>query len=366
MVNRAKQTAVTLFSDSDLEKLKQVYRQLKQFKANLHNAIVSFFSSSPWLSSAYYMLVSPAFRREQHSVLYGKGKYNQTLKLVENSSYLLRRNTHRLEKGLIAKPRRDLFALDYIEETVQNYQLVFQTTSNSNNVNPELKWAYDVLNQYFESVGSHPTIERASKIFFSLKALEGETSYVPYKRDLSQPASVSYEQLLALSYRRRSVRWYRKQPVPRELIDRAIVIASLSPSACNRQPFEFRIFDDPEMVQKVAAIPMGTKGFYDNFPAIIVVVGKLRAYFSERDRHIIYIDGSLASMSLMYALETLGLSSCPINWPDIETKEREMASLLNLEPDERIVMLISLGYPDPEGMVPYSQKKSLDQIRRYN
>ena len=33
--------------------------------------------------------------------------------------------------------------------------------------------------------------------------------------------------------------------VPREGIDQAMRAAAQSPSACNRQPFEFRVFDDP-------------------------------------------------------------------------------------------------------------------------
>jgi nitroreductase len=71
-------------------------------------------------------------------------------------------------------------------------------------------------------------------------------------------------------------------------------------------------------------------------------------------------------MSFVLALETLGLASCCINWPDVESRERGMASLLRLEPDERVVMLIALGYPDPDAMVPASGKKSLDTVRRYN
>ena len=43
-----------------------------------------------------------------------------------------------------------------------------------------------------------------------------------------------------------------------------------------------------------------------------------------------------------------------------------MVSLLNLEPDERVVLLIAVGYPDPEGMVATSRKKSLERLRRYN
>ncbi len=40
------------------------------------------------------------------------------------------------------------------------------------------------------------------------------------------------------------------RPVERSKIDRAIAVASQAPSACNRQPFVFRVFDDPELVEK--------------------------------------------------------------------------------------------------------------------
>ncbi|OFX17548.1 MAG: hypothetical protein A2Z18_05620 [Armatimonadetes bacterium RBG_16_58_9] len=81
---------------------------------------------------------------------------------------------------------------------------------------------------------------------------------------------------------------------------------------------------------------------------------------------MIYIDAALASMSLVHALETLGLGTCCINWPEIESQERELASLLNLQPEERGILLICVGYPDPDGTVARSTKKGLDLLRRYN
>jgi nitroreductase len=154
--------------------------------------------------------------------------------------------------------------------------------------------------------------------------------------------------------------------VPREEIDKALLAASMAPSACNRQPYEFRVFDHPETVQKIASLPWGTTGFRDNIPAIVVIVGKLDAFFDERDRHLIYIDASLAAMSFILSLETMGISSCALNWPDIKEAEQKMNQALKLEPNERVIMLVAFGYPDPEGMVAFSQKKSLDELRKYN
>lgn len=348
----------TIIPQSGIDKIKHI--------RNAYNrSILGLFSSSSLLSSLYYAFFSSAFRREHHGVLFGKYKYSQLIESDENSSYLLRRNIHRLEKGLLMKPRKDIFATAYIGETVDSYKKIL-LNKNRNIEKQELQWFHDVLQEYFSIVGSEPKINRAKQKFLTLNHFCNQQQSIPYKRNLDKPTSVNYEQFWELCQRRRSVRWYLPQPVPRELLDKAISAAALSPSACNRQPFEFRIFDKPELVEQVSSMPMGTVGFNHNFPVIIAVVGKLRAYFSERDRHVIYIDASLAAMSFMYALETLGLSSCPINWPDIEMKEQKISSFLNLEPDERVIMLISVGYPDPEGMVAYSQKKTLNQIRRYN
>jgi nitroreductase len=71
-------------------------------------------------------------------------------------------------------------------------------------------------------------------------------------------------------------------------------------------------------------------------------------------------------MSFMLALETVGLSSCAINWPDIAANDDKIAKLLGLAPDERVVMLIGLGVADPSGMIPYSAKKPLAAMRRWN
>ena len=341
--------------------------KIKQIAAAITNSTLRVAVNSRLLSSLYYILLSKDFSREHQAVIYGKLKYLEDLQSNLESQYLLRRNIHRLEKGIIMKPRRDIFAIDYIEETVKCYEKSVLEKGKNISESTELQWAHDVLEQYFYIAGSNSVIEAAKRRFLALdKPSQNEIQRVPYKRNTDEPSPVNYDDLLKLAHRRRSVRWYLQKPVPRELIDKAVAVAALSPSACNRQPFEFHIFDDPDVVKKVASIPMGTKGFSHNFPVIVVVVGKLRAYFSERDRHVIYIDGSLASMSFMYALETLGLSSCPINWPDIEEREKVMTATLGLEPDERVIMLISVGYADPEGMIPYSQKKELDLLRRYH
>ena len=87
---------------------------------------------------------------------------------------------------------------------------------------------------------------------------------------------------------------------------------------------------------------------------------------NEGDRYIIYTDSSLAVMSFIYALEVQGISSCILHWPEVQSKEKEISKILNLKPDERVIMFMSIGYPDPEGKVAFSKKRDVELIRQYN
>jgi nitroreductase len=346
-----------------------VRRRWRRFAAWADVRLCRVCARSGFLSSLYYFLFSPAFRREHQSFLRARVNFRENAASPRRSNAAFRRGIHRIEKGLLMRPRRPIFALDYIQEVCEYFERICRDPSVRREYErDELCWASDVLRSYFAVTGEHPKIDPLRERFQQLTLEGGDDGLcrTPYKRDLASPSPVDFEDLHQLSLRRRSVRWFLPKPVPRELIEKAMLVAAQSPSACNRQPFVFRVFDEPKLTKQVAEVPAGTVGFAHNFPAVAVVVGQQRSYCEERDRHVIYIDGALASMSFVYALETLGLASCCINWPDIEDREREMDRLLKLAPDERPIMLIAFGYPDPEGLVAFSQKKPFAQLCRFN
>lgn len=342
---------------------------LKEKLSSFKNIILpSWFISSPFVSSFYYFLVSKRFRREAHAVLNGRVKHLKDLENNKSNEYMLIRNIHRIEKGLLMRPRRGVFALGFLEETVDAY-VGFNSGSNSKN-EEQNKWFVDVLDEYFSVTESHPLInkqeEKYKTVLIEESNIGNEGKFIPYERNVVDMPNIDYEDFLKLTRYRRSVRWFQDVDVPRDLIDKAIVAALQSPSACNRQPFEYVIIDDKEMLKKAVKIPMGTAGYEKGIPAMVVVVGNLDAYYHERDRHVMYIDASLANMSFMFALETLGLSSCSINWPDFEELEQKMDNLLGLEKYQRPIMCMAIGYPDPEGKVAFSAKRDIENFRRYN
>jgi nitroreductase len=342
--------------------MKKIYNKYLAFCDKL---LPRYFAKNRFLSSVYYFFFSNKFKREQYAVLNGKVKHLRESKSEKNNFYTLIRNIHRIEKGLLMRPRRKIFGLFFIKETVDNFSKLY---SKDYIKDSQLKWAQDVLNEYFLVTGSHPIINKQREIFNKLILQPKGTDKlsIPYKRIPTEKPNISYEEFFRLTKYRRSVRWFLDKKVPHDLIDKAILAANQSPTACNRQPYEFRVIDAPELLNDVRSIPMGLKGYDHNVPIMIVIVGNLDAYFDERDKHVMYIDASLANMSLIFALETLGLSSCCVNWPDIEELEIKMDKALKLKKYQRPIMCLAVGYPDPEGMVAYSEKRNLEQIRKYN
>jgi len=342
-----------------LGKIKKMYRRFDCIW-------VRVMAKCPYGPTLYYSCFNRSFRREQKANILARIEYDRALRNPSAGSVLLRRNIHRLEKGLTMKERRSVFAVDYIEETVDcfcNYKAICERNEKETE---EYEWFRDVLAAFFKMAGDNPSINSARDQYFKTMGDEKAGCVVPFLRNMSEPLKCDYNALEQLVIRRRSVRWFEQKKVPRELIEKALYLGLYAPSACNRQPFEFRVFDDLEKATEVAKLAMGVAGYEKQIPCTIVVIGKLDAYFSERDRHVIYIDASLAVMGFMFALETLGLSSCAINWPDIEENEQAMQKKLDLEPWERPIMQIAVGYPDTTMEVPRSVKKTSKDIIKWN
>lgn len=318
-----------------------------------------------------YYLVNSDFYNEQKAVIKGRQAYYESLKDMGSSCSLLRRNTHRLEKGLIMRPMRNVFAEGFIQETIECYKDAVVSHKLDEG---EKKWATDVLDEYFKNVDDTKVIAAAKNKYKKIRATCNfeyksasiipafESSFKPYLYKEIKKSNISFDELKGLFIKRRSVRWYKDEPVPKELVLKAVNIASLAPSACNRQPYRFIFCNNSEKAVAIAQCAGGTAGFAENIQAIIAIVGDLSAYPFERDRHLIYIDASLGAMQLMLALETLGLSSCSINWPEVHSSEKEIRKIIELKDHERVVMLLAVGYPDMNGGIPFSQKKMNGQI----
>lgn len=346
-----------------------VVENVRKYQLTLDMTFVSLCGKNRYLAGLYYLFTKD-FAREHQAVLQGRFSYYASLKDISETCALLRRNIHRLEKGLIMRPRKKIFGERFILETVWAYRDAVNTKKLNN---AEQKWATDVLDEYFTVVAISKVISKAKGIYcqsrrvaeagaYDLSLPSADGKYKPYQYSEIKLSKVCFEDIKKLFVQRRSVRWYEDRVVPLELVQKAANIASFAPSACNRQPYRFIFCNRKEKAVEIAKCAGGTMGFAENITAIITVVGDLSAYPFDRDRHVIYIDSSLAVMQLMLALETLGLSSCSINWPEVEKNEMKIRKIIPISNYERVVMLLAVGYADKTGGIPYSQKKTNELI----
>ena len=306
------------------------------------------------------VLVLAEMRREATAVVWGRlfsGSGEGRADLTE-----LRRGVHRVEKGLIMRPRRVPFGEAIVPALVESFVGLARSGALPAD---DRRWAADVLSQYFAVCSGCDAgwLLRARQLFEASGAANAAPAVVPAPRSSYPPGGVDLAQLEALAVRRRSVRWFEDRPVDPAAVDRALLVAAQAPSACNRQNLRFHLVYGRAGAQEVLDVVGGTKGFSHQVPAVAVVIGRLAGYRHTFDRHAIYVDGGLAAMGFLYALETQGLSSCCINFPDVGAQDRAIRTALGLRPDEQVIMLIALGHADPTGLVPASKKRGLESLR---
>jgi len=140
---------------------------------------------------------------------------------------------------------------------------------------------------------------------------------------------------------RRSVRAYKSQEVPPEVLDRVLDCARLAPSANNVQPWRFHIVREPALRRELAQAA-ADQMFIAEAPVVIVCCG--RRYvdrWSWLGPHMYLVDCAIAFDHLTLAARNEGLGTCWIGAFDHE----RVRKLLRVPAEEDVIMLTPLGYP---------------------
>jgi len=296
------------------------------------------------------------------------GIYTNKKRHIYSVETNLRRHLHSIEKGLISENPKSIFGAGYIASTITNFiELYSKKPEASTNA-----WAIDLLVTYFGRVksGENSIVDQQKARFAQFcsqnNIVQTKPDKIPYQFSYRAKSDIDFARFHLLLQQRRSVRKYKPIPVPREQITKAIDAALLAPSGCNRQPFEFFIIDEKELIDKVSSIPPGAKNFAHSAPVMIFVVVNMHAYFDDRDRHLPIIDASLATMSLILSLETIGISSCVINIPEEKLVHNDLRNTLHFEKYQKCITAVSVGYPHEDQYIPYSYKKNAKDVIKFN
>ena len=217
-----------------------------------------------------------------------------------------------------------------------------------------------------------------------------EAKFIPYNKQSYSEAETLTRSVEHLSYmdKRRTVRDFSSEPIPKQILENIIMAASTAPSGAHKQPWTFCVVTNPELKSKIKAAAeeeeyesyngrmpedwledlsyLGTdwhKPFLETAPALIIVFRKSYDLIDGKKRNNYYVTESvgLACGFLLEAIHYCGLvalthTPSPMNF---------LTKLLNRPENEKPFLLIPIGYPAENTMVPDLKRKDENEVIHY-
>ena len=207
--------------------------------------------------------------------------------------------------------------------------------------------------------------------------------FTRYSSDEMRARAASF---YAEASRRRTVRDFAAEPVPRALIEDCIRAAGCAPSGANQQPWRFVAIADPAIKHHIreaaeaeerefyahratgewraALAPLGTdasKPFLETAPWLIAIFYEAYAVdeTGARIKRYYPMDSvGIATGVLVAALHHAGLASLT----HTPSPMAFLNQILHRPDNERPFVLMVVGYPADDATVPAITRKSLDEI----
>ena len=166
------------------------------------------------------------------------------------------------------------------------------------------------------------------------------------KNRFTSPKPTNY--FFELAKKRQSIRKFSDKKIPKVKIYKILKCAIEAPSSCNRQAWRFLILDDKNSLSFISEIRRIQ--FLREAPTVICVFVDKDLYGNEKElNYTVYMDGSAAIMNMLYAAESLGISSCWVNFGGLEISKNNMErfyKFFKIEYNFKPISLIALGYGD--------------------
>jgi nitroreductase len=189
---------------------------------------------------------------------------------------------------------------------------------------------------------------------------------------------------------RRTVRMFSAEPVPRELIEHAIMTAASAPSGAHQQPWTFVAIGDPDTRHRIreaaeaeerqsyvggrmpaewraALEPLGTdwrKPVLDTVPWLVVLFEQVHGWFpdgSVRKHYYARESVGIACGLFIAAIHEMGL----VTLTHTPSPMGFLNEILGRPRNERPFVLLPIGHPADDCEVPDLQRKTLDDVALY-
>jgi nitroreductase len=148
---------------------------------------------------------------------------------------------------------------------------------------------------------------------------------------------------------RRSIRQFKKDPVPDEVLDQILESGLWAPSGKNNQPWKFAVIRDPATKESLATFTHYSSVIHHAAACIAVFLDHSRVY--DRTKDVLAVGASIQNMLL--TIHALGLGGVWLG--EILKNKDKVKELLGGNPDLELMAVVALGYP--------SRKTSQSSVR---
>lgn len=286
------------------------------------------------------------------------GKYDTNNKREYKISFLV----HSLEKGMCIATRpfgndkiRELLVL--LEKCSKSADFGF-TTATRMGIEMLIKWSnlYEEKgwdNEFLSEIDYYKKKYNLGLACVGCKVLKRHELEVPEK-------CADFETFVSS---RHSVRNFSySSPLSEAEVEKAISIAKSAPSACNRQMVKVYWIQDNDVKKMLDKTIKGISGFDKetvNYFLITYDVNSLM-FYGERDQGS--FNAGLFAMTFEYALHSLSIGSCFMQWSNNVRETQKVKSSAGIPENEKIVCVLGAGHYADECEVPLSFRKRNDEL----
>ena len=198
------------------------------------------------------------------------------------------------------------------------------------------------------------------------------TSCSPTTSKTTQPTQDETNPVIETIMSRRSIRAYKDQAVPREILQQIAECGINAPNGMNAQQWEVRIVDNAEWiaaatksyVESVKGTPAekmvageGFKNMFRNAPAVI--------FIAHKPGRCTQVDCGLMAGNMVLAAKSLGLGTCCMMGPlgFFSTPEgKDFLSSMKLSEGYELLLCVGVGYPAEEPAAKPRKKEVIEFV----
>lgn len=274
---------------------------------------------------------------------------------------------HRIEKGLALPEPRPGFGAQAANQLIEE----LSTYIDAYGADEVTRVALNAMNEYLDfNHGCGVTVDAT--------IMDGITRMLVRQGDIASACrvggtrEVTREEIHAVAARdlehffqsRFSVRQFSDRKVDLALIEKAAAMAQKTPSVCNREAGRVAVISDKALMNRAFSHQNGNRGFGDRADKLLIVAADLACFLNVGERYQAWIDGGMYAMSVVYALHSLGLGTCCLNWSVEPEADRALRADLELPQQWVVIMMIAVGHLPERFTVAQSPRRPLSEVFR--